>query len=627
MSLTKKLKSKLLISGITLLSPFAIKAQMTANIDSVVIKANRITSLFRNQNRDIQILDSKQIALLPVKSTTELLSYINGVDIRQRGPWGSQADVNIDGSTFDEVLVLVNGVKMSDPQTGHNMMNLPIPLNSIDHIEVLRGPAAREYGVNALAGAINIITKVPTQNEVAAQVYAGSSFDKDTSNGHTFYGWGAAASATLAGKNQSHILSVAHDEGNGYRYNTAFNAYRLFYQTQIKLNDKNTLQTMAGYVSNDFGANQFYAAPYDNEATENVQTLIAAVQNTIQINKRIKITPRISYKYNKDNYIYIRQKPDVYHNIHETNVITGELQSSITTKKGIIGAGLEYRAEGINSNNLGKRNRNNIGIYAEYKHFFSSRLNASAGVYVNYNSDYDWQAFPSVDVSYRILQDLKLFANAGTGQRLPTFTDLYYSGPSNIGNAQLKPELSSFTEGGLQYSKSTYRIEATAFYRHTTNFIDWVRDNDSVKWQPQNFESVNITGYSVRWNQNLNQLLALSDRYQLGLMLGYTYLNADIKTPSNKTSQYYANGLRHQFLATLNTTILHRIQFNFNARYIYRMSANDYTILDARLSLLFHHWNIYTDLNNLLNTQYKELGAVPMPGRWISLGLRMNMNY
>src|SRR5690606_12287921 len=116
-------------------------------------------------------------------SVNELLSYVAGVDLRQRGPFGTQSDVSIDGSTFDQVLVLINGVKMSDPQTGHHLTNVPIPLSSIDHIEILRGPAARIYGVNALAGAINIITRVPAQTEVSAQVYTGSSFKTDTATG------------------------------------------------------------------------------------------------------------------------------------------------------------------------------------------------------------------------------------------------------------------------------------------------------------------------------------------------------------------------------------------------------------------------------------------------------------
>ncbi|MBW7913509.1 MAG: TonB-dependent receptor plug domain-containing protein, partial [Taibaiella sp.] len=198
----------------------AVAQPLSGRLDSVVISGNRIEEAYGRENRNIEVLDSRQIRALPVKSTNELLSYVAGVDLRQRGPVGTQADVSIDGSTFDQVLVLINGVKMSDPQTGHHMLNIPIPIGAIERIEIVRCPAARTYGVNALAGAINIVTKTPVQDEVFAQAYAGSSLKQDTATGETYYGWGAQASAAIAGNKHSHILSVAHDEGSGFRYNT-----------------------------------------------------------------------------------------------------------------------------------------------------------------------------------------------------------------------------------------------------------------------------------------------------------------------------------------------------------------------------------------------------------------------
>jgi vitamin B12 transporter len=599
-------------------------AQKITELDSVVIHENRIETKLANRNRDIQVLTSRQIALLPVKSTAELLSYVAGADLRKRGPWGAQADISIDGSSFDQVLVLVNGVKMSDPQTGHHLMNLPIVLSAIDHIEVLRGPAARVYGINALAGVVNIITRIPTQNEVSAQVYTGSSFAEDTSTGEQYYSYGAQATAGIAAKNQSHQFSIGHDKGNGYRYNTAFEATRLFYNNQLRLNERNTIEVMGGYVANDFGAALYYAAPNDKEATENVETATGSIKYTYQLTDRIKLSPRISYRYNKDDYIYIRQKPEVYHNIHETNVVTGELQSSITTRNGVVGLGAEYRKEDINSTNLGKRERANTGLFGEYRHNFSSKLNASAGVYANHNSDYGWQVFPSVDAGYQLSRHWRLFANASTGQRLPTYTDLYYKGPSNIGNDQLKPEHASYANGGVAYSHHLVTAQASYFYRRTTNFIDWVKDSLAGKWQPQNFQDVNTNGLSLQVNYALGQSLTLPDNYQITINAAYTYLDASIQTPAERISKYTIDALRHQLITSVQTVLFKRVQINANGRYQYRISGNDYTLLDARVALLFKHWNIYADCNNLLDTDYKELGAVPLPGRWYTIGLRLN---
>lgn len=600
-----------------------INAQsMSASLDSVVIQENRIKESYGKQNRNIQVLDNAQIRSLPVKNLNELLSYVAGVDLRQRGPGGTQADVAIDGSTFDQVLVLVNGVKMSDPQTGHHMMNLPIPLGAIEQIEVVRGPAARTYGVNALAGAINIVTKVPVDNQVFAQAYTGSSLEKDTATGNNYIGWGTQVSAALAGEHISQMFSYSHDQGNGYRYNTGYNANRFFYQNRITINDNNQIEAMGGFISNNFGANSFYAAPVDAESEEYTQTAIGSIQYTYSAG-RVTIKPRISYRYNKDDYIFVRQDPSIYRNVHETNIITGEVQSTITLNKGIIGAGVEYRYTDLSSTNLGERERNNLGIFAEYKHYFSKNLNASAGLYANKNSDYDWEVFPGVDIGYQLTKEIKVFANATMGQRLPTYTDLYYFGPTNIGNARLKPEYANYAEAGTQYDGYNFFVQAAYFYKNATDFIDWVRATDIDPWQPQNFQSINTHGLTVQARANIGDALRLAEGNDVALYGNYTYLSPAISTPSSDISKYAIEALRHQATVKLNTTWLRHIVVNGAYRYLYRINANDYTVIDGRIGYQLKDVLIYADVNNLLDTQYKEVGAVPMPGRWYTFGVRL----
>lgn len=600
-------------------------AQMNLSLDTIVVKENRIRKPLYEHNENIEIITRKQIATYPVKTATELLSYINGVDLRQRGPSGTQADISIDGSTFDEVLILINGVKLSDPQTGHHILNIPIPLQAIDHIEILRGAASNIYGINALAGAINIVTRQPIKNEVVAQVYSASSFQNDTSTGETYYSYGLQAAAALATKNQSHLLSFSHDKGNGYRYNTAFNNSKVFYNNHIAIAPNHSIDAMGGYTNNDFGASLYYAAPNDGEATEKVETALGSIKYTWQCNDKLSISPRVSYRYNKDDYIYLRQKPEVYHNIHETGVATGEIQGNYKLGKGIIGAGIEYRAEQINSNNLGKRTRENTGVYAEYKYAPTRKFNAAISFYGNYNSNYGWLSFPAINAGYFITQHLKISATASSGARLPTYTDLYYVGPSNIGNDQLKPEYASYVSAGLQYNTAKLMVKAMGFYRHTDNFIDWVKDSIAGKWQPQNFQTVATKGLTISGSYDITGDFISVKKLTLSTNISYTYLDAAISTPSEKLSKYSIDALRHQLIAGVRATLFDCVQFNFNGRYQYRISANDYTLLDARVVWLFKNWNIYADVSNILNTDYKEIGAVPLPGRWYSMGLRLQL--
>ena len=591
-------------------------------LNEVIIKENRLQLPFSKQNRNIWIIDREKIKTLPARSVSELLSYVSGVDVRQRGPGGLQADISIDGGTFDQSLVLLNGIKVSDPQTGHNMMNLPISIDDIDHIEVLRGSASRIYGVNALTGAINIVTRLAQQTAISANLFAGSSF-KDDVSGDTYYNYGAHASAGLVMKRSSHSLSGGQEAGNGYRYNTAFNNQKAFYQGKYTIGAKDVVDVLAGYTHNNFGANGFYSSPGDKESEETVKTAIAALSYTSKLTDFWTFVPRLSIRNNVDDYLYIKQTPDKFHNHHVANVFSAELNNTFDLKFGTLGFGLEGRKEKINSSNLGKRDRDNAGISAEFKFEPAERLLINAGVYTNYNSDFGWQAFPGIDLGYNFYGNWRLFANLGTGQRLPTYTDLYYKGPTNIGNDQLRPEKSRYAEAGLKFNEDNLVMNASYFIRRIDNFIDWIKEVQANPWQPQNFSQVTTNGFTLSADYTLGELVANA----IGnVRLGASYTNLD---PSFKKtlvtanfSRYALESLRNQLSTTASADFYHVISFSVTSRYCERINYKDYMTMDARLAYQQKQWSIYANAANIFDVQYIEAGAVPMPGSWFTLGLK-----
>lgn len=627
----KMKKFTLLILGVCLAAQVSYGQSKNFNdsvplsLNDITIQGSRLQSPFSEQNRNITVIDRKLIEMLPVKSVNELLTYVAGVDIRQRGPFGSQADVSIDGGTFDQTLVLINGIKISDPQTGHNMMNIPIALNAIDHIEILKGAAARIYGINALNGAINIVTKRDQKTGVELNLYSGSSFQKDSSNQKLYAAYGIDATATLSGAKVNQLFSISHTQSSGYRYNTAFDNDKIYYQNDIKLGTDKSLQFLGGYVANDFGANGFYAAPADIESKENVQTALLGVNADLKINDYWVFKPRVSYRYNKDDYIFIRQKPAVYENIHETNVMDAELNNTFLSGIGNFGLGLEMRSEYINSNSLGKHNRLNYGIYGEYKFDKIQHLLVNLGAYTNYNSDFGWQVLPGIDAGYSIYKNLRLFASAGTGERLPTYTDLYYQGPSNIGNPLLKPETSFHSEIGLKYNSAKLNASASYFYRNTSNFIDWVKDSLSQPWQPQNFNKIKTKGISLYLDYRILDQQSISD-FVLISTLSYTWLNPVIKQSENssKISQYALENLRNQFVGTAHLSYLHNLSLTITGQYNERVSYKSYLLLDTKIAYTEKQIELYAEINNITNVSYIEAGAVPMVGRWVSLGVKWN---
>lgn len=597
-------------------------ADSAKTLNEILIQWSRLQIPFSKQNRNITIIDRQTIKSLPVKSIGELLQYAAGIDVRQRGPWGVQADIGIDGGTFDQTLVLLNGVKITDSQTGHNMMNLPMSELAIERIEILKGAAARIYGVNAINGAINIITRQPEKTGIDISAQSGTSFTKDTSNHKWYAGFGAEIAAGLAGKNIDHFISVSHTSSSGYRYNTAFSNQKIFYQNQIAAGNNNKVNIMAGYANNAFGANAFYAAPADKESKEHVQTAIASISSLWHINYKWTFRPRISFRHNKDDYIFRRHDPEFYRNIHNTNAWALELNNTIKSRAGDFGIGFEMRNESINSNSLGKESRMNYGFFGEYSLNTIDKLLVNGGAYINYNSAFGWELLPGIDIGYDVAPNIRIFANAGTGQRLPTFTDLYYKGPSNIGNANLQPEHALHTELGLKYNSESINASLSYFHRRVSDFIDWVKDELTDPWQPQNFQKIKTNGISFSSDYRiLNENNASS--LQLISGLSYTWLHPKVmNNDPGKISQYALSNLRHHLALYGNLSYKKIFHFTLTARYQQRIHYKEYFLMDARVAADMNQWNIFIDGNNITNVTFVEAGAVPMPGSWVSLGIK-----
>ena len=591
----------------------------TTLYEEVIIERNRLDIPVNQATRNIEILTSEKIKQLPVRTVNELLAYAGGVDIRQRGPFGNQADISIDGGSFEQTVVLINGVKLLDAQTAHNMMNMPIPLDAIERIEVLRGPAARIYGINALTGAINIVTKKSKEAFLAVNSYAGSSFEsKEKGDGNGIYGGGGIQlTGSFNTKKQNHLIALSQDSYNGQRYNTASNNTRIFYTGEHKINTKNTLQLMGGYTYNDFGANGFYAAPGDIESNETVETTLFSISSKHKIG-RFHISPRISNRYNEDDYRYFGKESDLGRSKHYANALMAELNASLKTSIGDFGLGLESRFDRINSSNIGKHNRNNYGISAEYRKVFWRKLIFSAGTYVNYNSDYDWQIYPGLDFAYRFSPEWKIFASVGSGQRIPSFTDLYLNQlPGNIGNPNIQPEDAWAYEANFQYSKNKLKIKGGYFYRSITNYIDWVRALPTLPYSPINIGENLVHGIHARASQQFE----LKTKHKIGYSVSYTFLKPSYNSAADVQSKYILESLRNQLILGLHYAY-EDFSIQINNRFIERELNEPYNLLSVRANYNIKYFSIYADASNILNAEYIEAGAVPMPPRWITLGFR-----
>ncbi len=582
-------------------------------LEEIVINENRLETPFLETARSIEVVDKKQLNTLPVQSLPAVLNYLPGIDVRQRGPMGVQADLSIRGSTFEQTLVLLNGVRLSDPQTGHHMLNLPIGFDNIEEVVVLKGPASRIYGQNAFAGAINIITKIPDKRALYLSGFGGN-----------FGTYNANVALALPSDKYGQFISVSRNASDGYRENTDYFMNNLFYQSELyALGGKFDLQV--GYTDREFGANGFYASPAATQQWEAIQTSLASITYENKIDN-ITIKPRIFWRRNKDQYQFVRGKPEIYENFHTTNVLGAEVHTSIETKAGVTGLGIELRNEDIESTNLGDWNRDNLGIFTEHR-LKLGNLSLTPGVYFNWFSDFGWSAFPGLDASYKINKNTRAFANVGRSFRIPTYTDLYYADPANLGNPDLEPEAALSYEAGFKYYRKGWYAQVSYFDRTTENQIDWVKTNEDAPWQPQNFSQQKTNGIEATIELGMAKMLSPNSFIQK-INLAYTYLNATLDGRENLISRYVLENLRHQFVGGLNHKIVGNFSHQLQVRYADRVSLEDYWLFDSRLSWQTNSGNIqgYVEATNLFDINYTEVNLIPMPGRWFRLGAKFRID-
>ena len=579
-------------------------AQQVQSLDSVTIESTRIDLPFKENSRTISIITAEVIEGSPATNLAELLQQEAGIDIRRQGIYGMQADLYIRGGSFDQTLLLIDGIKVEDPQTGHHTLNIALPLEVIKRIEIIKGPAARIFGQNAFTGAINIVTKTngDLKNNVGFQL---GSYNQQH------------ATATL-GKSLDNTNVMGHasiNSSEGYRYNTDFQNQNYFLKSSF--NTKTTpIDVIATFSERKFGGNQFYAINAKEQYEETQSSLVGI--STIIKRGDLKISPQLYWKRNQDMYLYIRNNPSVYRNLHISNKVGIQINSSYSSSFGVTGFGIDVAKVKMNSNRLGNRERWMGNFFLEHRFsLLDNKLDITPGVAVNYFSEFDFNAFPGIDLGYRINDSFRVYANAGYTYRVPTYNDLYYVGRQDIGNENLVPERAISEEIGLKYFGNKLNASVAFFNRDSDNLIDYTKENEDDKWQSNNLKRLNSNGIEAQ----------LSSPFKLGqytqsLSLGYTYLNEDLGTVKSNFSKYVINSLNQHLTANIKT----QFSKNFSQSVVYkfadRANGENYSVVDVQLKLMINTLELTLTGNNIFNASYIETGIVPMPKGNVLVGLR-----
>jgi len=597
---------------LALLGSVALKAQelrpQSDTLKNVIITSSRIDLPFKENSRTIQIFTAEDIKKLGVTNVADVLQQVAGIDVRRQGVNGMQADLYIRGGGFDQTLLLIDGFKVDDPQTGHHTMNLALPIEMIKRIEIIKGPAARIFGQNAFTGAVNIVTKDSDANAMIAKVQGGS-----------FGQFIAEATGAIQLKESNHLLHFSKNISEGYRHNTDFDNTNYVSKSMFNKN-KLPIELLTSYVERKFGANGFYGIPTATEQYEATQASLVGLSTVI---KKGNFTwkPRLYWRRNQDEYFYIRSNPSVYRNLHITNKFAAEFNGSYESKYGITGFGLEAAKYYISSNRLGDNSREMASIFLEHRFLFlNNKFDVTPGLAVSYFSDFDNKAFPGLDLGYQISSTFRVYGNIGFTYRVPTYTDLYYVGPQAIGNENLQPEDALSEEIGVKWLTKHVDLTWAVFNRDSNDLIDYVRPSAAdIVYTPQNIQDVNTKGFETEVAIRF-QLNALPQK----IKLGYTFIEDDVKKSRAAYSRYSINSMKHQFVGNYAMQWFKNFSNSVNYRYAERTSGVSYNIWDVSATYQVKALEFSVYANNIFNTAYVEAGMVPMPKGNVLFGMKYN---
>ena len=622
-------------------------------LDEVSVTGSRAPLTKSQAARMVTVLERADIQQAPVQSINDLLKLAVGVDVRQRSPIGAQTDISIRGGTQEQIIILLNGINICDPQTAHNTLDLPCDLSDILRIEVLEGPAARIYGTSSLVGAINIVTQRPLPTSPAGE-------EKLLLRGEGgSYGYANVGARYLTSSilplNSS--LSASYARSDGYSrarsgsLNSDYSGAKAFYQGQYREGDDLRIDWHFGIADKGWGSSTSYASPkwQADDQYEHTTKLTAAAQANVLCGA-VSLHPSLYWNQHQDRYEGYRGQPDLLpYNYNRTDVCGLSLNTHFDWSLGRTAFGAELRNENLVSTNLGEPlsrphaihgtdrdytlglNRTNISAYAEHN-LLLRNLTVSAGMVVVKNTwaDMNPTIYPGIDASLRLGSHWKLHASYNTSLRMPSFTEMYYKLQGYKADPHLKPEEMRAVELGANCQLSIVNCQLSLWHHYGRNMIDWVMDTrqgDAAVWQSVNHTRLN--SYGLEASAKLSIL-------HCQLSINYSYISQEKKLEPGFVSQYAMEYLRHKLVAGVRIPLVSNLLLNADLRWQDRVgqytdfdgSVCDYrpfTLVNARLSWKAPAYELYLKANNLFDTHYRDYGLVPQPGRWLIAGITTSL--
>ena len=564
--------------------------------EKVIVTANSYPVPFENLSRAVTVLTREDIENLPVHSVSDLLALAASVDLRSRGTFGTQTDISVRGSAFSQVLVLVDGVRVNDSQTGHHNSDFPVQLQDVDRIEVLLGPGSSVYGADAFGGSVNIITRRESERVRASA----------TGGEH-----GLAEGSFSAGFQKGvwrQSFSVTGSRSDGFQYDRDFRNIAVSART----NAGEGTSFFVSHVNKEFGANGFYGPAPSREWTD---------QTFLSFERRYggavdgRAVVQGYYRTHGDRFLYDIRTPESFESRHRTHSAGALVKSRYTlANAGMLTLGGEVGGDWISSNNLGDHALARTSAFTELEWRLGKMAVIYPGLRVDYYSDFGAAVSPSLSGSWWLQPRLRLRSSIGRAFRVPTFTELYYHDPNHQADASLKPENAWAADLGADFIPAKeWMASVTLFSRRERDVIDWVRSSPAEKWRTSNIRKLETNGVELGLERSFGA--------SAGLSLGYTRITSSAGKV-DYISKYVLDYARDSVTASAFFPFPFAFGYRQTVNFKRRADGRSYWLLDAGLERRFRHFSAGIDASNLLNTGYQEISGIDMPGRWFTVFLR-----
>ncbi len=564
--------------------------------DSVIVTGTATPAPLDESDRDVDELPLPPAHRRLFDSWFGLLQLDPSLDVRQRAPGGFLADLSIRGATFGQTLVLVDGVRVNDAQTGHFNLDLPLPFESVGSVEVLRGSGSTLYGSDAIGGVVNVRSRVFETPEFRLSGGLGN-FGSDEEHGLAAFG----------NDRLNERISFARDRSTGFIADRDYRNLALSSQTSLRWKP-GIANILLSYSDRPYGADQFYGT---YPSWERIKTWFGSIHQAIGENTEASF----AYRRHTDLFVLFRYAPSIYTNRHLLDSWQGNLRRHDKLPwHAVLSYGIEGLNESIVSTNLGTRSRTRGSGYIFYDIRTLRRFSLSLGIREEVYGSGKMVTSPSASGAAWVSAKLKLRASASSAFRLPSYTDLYYSDPGNLGNPNLKPEKALSFEGGADaYLRSNLKLSGTLFHRRDTDVIDYVRANASVPFTATNFDRLNFTGVeaSAIYEPVQGQRISAAFSGLHGVNAGGQVL----------LSKYTFNYPVQSFIATWNGTVGRSIAARTRVGVVAHLNRDPYAVWDASATYSRGWVRPFLRLTNITSTVYQEIPGVALPSRGVVGGL------